>query len=58
MNTFITVHELEKAFVATNNAQLKRYIQAAVIKCQAIKVLGLVIEDTNLIIEIKRLATL
>ena len=36
------------AFAATNDVQLKRYIQAAVIKCDAIKVLGLVIEDIGI----------
>ena len=52
-STYITAYELEKAFVVTNNAQLKRYIQAAVIKCNAIKVLGIMVEDTELIKKIK-----
>jgi len=56
ITTYITVHELEKAFAATNDVQLKRYIQAAVIKCDAIKVLGLVIEDIDIIKRIKKLA--
>jgi len=55
-STYITAYELEKAFVVTNDAQLKRYIQAAVSKCHAIKVLGLVIEDSLVVKRIKELA--
>ena len=54
--TFITVYELKRAYIVATDVHLKRFVLSAVAKCNAIKVLGLVIEDTKIIQDIKRLS--